>query len=129
MRSEQDIVTMAPVIATFGTEKYEIKPLTVFAQGQWRDKMVDIMTPIMESFTAEASATSFAKAYGTALREAPEMFVGLVAEYGLLDKDTVAKAATPEQVAQAFLGIMEVAFPFGKPLETVTRLTATKKSQ
>lgn len=126
MRTEDQIVTMSPVKVIFGIKEYEIKPLTVTAQGKWRDKLDQVMTPILAAFTGETTPTSFANAYGTALREAPNVFVSLVAEYGALKSEELADEATPEQVVVAFTAIMEMAFPFAKPLEMVTRLTATR---
>lgn len=124
MRNESQIVTMAPAEATFGEDATPIKPLTVSKQGAWRDKMIQIMEPIMEKFRAENTASSFAQAYGTAVRLAPETFAELVAEYAGIDPQQLKDKATPEQIALAFNAIMEMAYPFAKALETVTRLIA-----
>src|SRR5882724_173901 len=112
MRTEEQIVQMSPADVTIGTEKLPIKPLTVTAQATWRDRMVTIMQPILASFQQESSPESFAAAYGTAIRNAPETFSALVAEYAGVDPVMIKDNATPEQVALAFERILEMAYPF-----------------
>lgn len=124
MRTEEQVVAMLPSETQFGQEKQQIQPLTITKQGLWRDKMISIMEPILEKFRAEDTPRSFAEAYGTAVRNAPELFSELVAEYMGLDAQKVKDAASPEQVSHAFMLILEMAYPFARPLETVTRLTA-----
>lgn len=124
MRTEDQKCTMGPSTVTIGESQLNIKPLTVTKQATWRDKMVAIMEPILVSFRAENTPQSFANAYGTAIRNAPEVFATLVAEYAGTDPQKMKDEATPEQIVIAFQVIMEMAYPFAKPLETVTRLTS-----
>lgn len=124
MRTEEDVVGMKPIKAVLGTETYEINPLTITPQGAWREKLTAAMQPILASFEGDLTNISFANAYGVALRASPEVFCGLIFEYATaLDPVKIKAEATEEQMSLVFQQIMDVAFPFAKPLEMVMRLT------
>lgn len=127
MRTEEQIVSMAPIKVRLGTTDYEIALLPVVPQAKWRDQMNEAMQPILQSFSGELTVLSFSKAYGVAIRESPKVITDLIFAYANnLDRAQIEATATEEQLSLVFTAIMEVAFPFTKPLEMVTRLTANR---
>lgn len=130
-RTEDQIISRAPIKVILGETAYEIKPLTITKQQAWRQKLATDMGLIVDTFSGKVkSAADFNCGLRAAMFEAPEKMAQLVFDYApYLPKDVILdeeKGATEEQLAGAFDSIMTLAFPFLKPLKTVTQLMSTR---
>jgi hypothetical protein len=131
-RTEDEILSRAPIKCTLGGTEYSIRPLAVMAQREWRKKLFDSLAPILEAFdvTIDPASMSTAKVMSKGLTatllQFPEVLVDLVFAYapGLPQDDIMDRqnGATEEQFAVAFSKIAAVAFPFLPQLDAVTRI-------
>ena len=130
-RTEEQILSKAPIEVTFGEKKYQIKPLTILRQRQWRSKLSEDLKDIVSSFERkDASSAALATGLTKALLEFPEKLAELVFSYDpSLPKEQILDEATEEQIALAFSAIMAVAFPFLAQLGQVTGLMRAGLSQ
>lgn len=130
-RTEDEVLTKAPIAATFGSEKHEIPLLAVFAQRKWRLQLETELKEVVQAFNPTADNAHAMKAGLTAaLLQMPEKIVDLVFAYApSLDREKIladSYGATEEQFATAFSAIMQVAYPF---LTTLGQVTAVVRAQ
>lgn len=123
-RTEDQILSKAPIVVMLGEKEYNIKPLGISAQRAWRDKMSQEMQEVVQSFAptykGPESASLFSAGLTVALTKFPEKLTDLVFAYCPdLPRDEIMETATEEQVSIAFSKIMKVAFPFLTHLQTV----------
>ncbi len=122
-RTEDDIVTMAPIKAKFGDKIYEIKPLRILAQRQWRSKVVEEVRAIGVILKPDAATMPvFVKGLAFVFLQFPEKIADLVFEYAKdLPRETIEAEATEEQLVRVFSQIVTVAFPFVEELRALTQ--------
>lgn len=128
-RTEDQIISKAPIKVKLGEKDYHIKPLPILKQREWRIKLNEEMAGIICNFNPVA--TNDAMAYGLtgALVAFPEKIADLVFAYAPdLPKDEILETATEEQIASTFSAIMALAFPFLTQLKLITQLTRAKLS-
>lgn len=114
-RTHEQKVLQSPVIMTFGTEKYSVKPLTLIPAREWRTKFNEVIGPIADRFQSQNGLV--AKGLADALIEFPEKVAELIFAYdATLPKDRIMREATEEQLVAAYNDLMAVAYPFLVPL-------------
>lgn len=127
-RTEEQIITQAPIVVTLGNHKYDIKPLTLGKAAKWRAKLTSIMAEVVNPMSAEPTDTNLNKAMIAALVAFPEKVTELVFLYAPeLPQETILAEATEEQMASAFSAVMVVAYPFLMPL--ILSLKVAKSQQ
>lgn len=121
-RSEEQIISMAPIVARLGADDYNIKPLRILAQQKWRQDLIDNVTDIMGELSATASTDAvFLSGLGYAMLKFPEKMLKLVFLYAPdLPQEKIVEEATEEQVARVFGQIVQVAFPFTAELQMIS---------
>jgi|SRR5579862_1576781 len=128
-RSEEDVVSRAPLSVRLGDKDYSIALLAVVPQRAWRKNLFAELVPILEPFNFQVDGKSMAAGLTAALLHFPEKLADLVFAYSPdLPKDEILENATEEQIAAAFSAIMAVAFPFIPQLTTVQMLMRTASS-
>ena len=125
-RSEEDILTQAPIKAKFGGAEYEIKPLRIMKAREWRGKLMEKMKEVGVEMSKEAGGEKqLMQGLGYVLLQFPTVVADLVFEYcPELPEEKILEDATEEQMAIAFGKIMQVAFPFQGELKTILQVMA-----
>jgi hypothetical protein len=122
-RTEDDILSRAPIVVKLGDKEYSIPLLAVMAQREWRKKLFAELAPLLEAFNFTVDGKSMASGLTAALLNFPDKLCDLVFAYAPdLPKEEILEKATEEQIASAFSAVMAVAFPFIPQLGMVTNL-------
>lgn len=128
-RTENEILSRAPIKTKLGESEYDIQPLAVMPQREWRKKLFADLVPILESFNFNVDGKTMASGLTAALLQFPEKLTDLVFDYAPdLPKEKILAEATEEQITVAFSSIMSVAFPFLTQLGMVTQLVRSAAS-
>jgi hypothetical protein len=131
-RTQDQILSQAPIIVKLGEMEYKLKPLRILKAREWRQMLIDKMTSVTTNLRQETgSDAAFMSGLGYTLLQFPDILLELVVAYSAnLDKSKVESEATEEQIAIAFGNIMQVAFPFQGELKAVMQvLGASATSQ
>lgn len=129
-RTEDEIITKAPIEAQLGDKKYQIKPLSINKQRAWRSKLSEDLAGIVDNFGRQADPNSMKTGLTGALLDFPEKLADLVFAYAPdLPKEEILENATEEQIAAAFSQIMAVAYPFLAQLGTVSTIVRSSLSR
>ena len=84
-RTEDDILSRAPIKAKLGDQEYSIPLLAVMAQREWRKKLFAELGPILESFKPKSEGNGMVDGLAASLLNFPEKLCELVflyREYG-----------------------------------------------
>ena len=129
-RTEDEILSRAPITTKFGDKEYSIPLLAVMAQREWRNKLFAELAPILAAFDFKTDGASVANGLTAALLEFPEKLVELVFLYAPdLPRDEILTDATEEQIILAFDQIKALAFPFSPPLMEMRQIFKAVGSQ
>jgi len=124
MRSEEQIISQAPILVYFGSKEYEVKPLIRREAREWRVKFAKMWGQITYSTGVTTdNANKFQEALNNIYVDMPDQLAELVFEYGKdLPRDEIEAVATDAEIIKAFEAIYEVAFPFVQGLlKTMTK--------
>lgn len=123
-RTEDEIISMSPIVVTLGAAKYPLKPLSPNKAREWRTKLNEVMFTIVGDLSAEQSTTNIGPAMTAALVAFPDRVQELVFAWAPeLPKDKLLDEATEEQFAFAYSAIMVMAYPFLVPLALSMKVT------
>ena len=122
MRSEDQVVSQAPILVSFGGTEYQIRPLVIKESREWRQKLAKMMgelSPVVNVTTD--TPEKFQEAMNSLLVTMPDTVVDLVFAYGKeLPRDEIEAVTTDAEMAKAFEGILEVAFPLARSVTGIT---------
>jgi uroporphyrinogen-III decarboxylase len=122
MRSEEQIVSQAPILVSFGGKEYQIRLLVIKESREWRQKLAKMMgelSPVINTTTD--TPEKFQEAMNSLLVTMPDTVVDLVFAYGKdLPRDEIEAVATDAEMAKAFESILEVAFPLARSVTGIT---------
>lgn len=124
-RSEEDVVSKAPIVVRLGDTDYKLPVLAINQQREWRREMAESLVPLVTTFKQDATPNTFGLGMAATYLQFPEKLQSLVFSYDLtkvIDREKVLNEATDEQFAVAFARVMAVAFPFGGQLATLVEL-------
>jgi hypothetical protein len=121
-RSEDQIVSQAPIIVSFGGKEYEIKPLVIKESREWRKKLAKMMGELSPAINATTDTPEkFQQGINSLLVDMPDTIVDLVFDYAKdLPKNEIEAIATDAEMAKAFESILEVAFPLARSVTGIT---------
>ena len=108
-RSEEEIVTDAPLVFTFGGERYEVKPLCIRSSIQWRKLYLKFIRVARQERDADAALE-----FGAV--DLVGHYLSLVCEYvvGQIPQEEVERG-TEEEIVKAWEILEEfVARPFSR---------------
>ena len=121
-RTEDQIVSQAPILVSFGGTEYQIRPLVIKESREWRQKLAKMMgelSPVVNVTTD--TPEKFQEAMNSLLVTMPDTVVDLVFAYGKdLSRDEIEAVATDAEMAKAFESILEVAFPLARSVTGIT---------
>lgn len=114
-RSEQDKLSMAPIEAKLGEKTYQIKPLRIGKELEWRKKVQENLGPVIDQLqiTKVANSTLVTGLPSTIAPFADKVLELLFLYAPDLPKDEVMdedKGATSEQIALVFSQIWDLVF-------------------
>lgn len=113
-RTEEDKITQAPLKLQLGDVEYQVKPLRILKQREWRQKLQKELGPVVQSMQiSKIGGRTFVAGLSTALENFPEKVCDLVFAYAPNleeKKDTIMNEATEEQMAAAFSKIWDLVF-------------------
>jgi hypothetical protein len=119
-RTEDQIISKAPIEVTFGSTKYSIPVLTIKAQREWRARVAEQIGELVSGMDADLSTATLpqlSRGFTATLVAFPDKLAELVFAYDpALPREVIETDATEEQVSAAFSKIMVVAYPFVAPL-------------
>lgn len=128
-RTDDEILSKAPIKVRFGAIEYDIAPLTLGPARKWREGFTGEMRNVLESFQGEAAKETIPPALTSALIQFPEKIAEMVFSYApnlAAQRENILDEATEEQMAFAFGRIMRLAFPYLAHLGTVTQVLRAK---
>lgn len=122
-RTEEQILSKAPIKVRLGDEEYDIKPLPIMKAREWRSTLVETMRGIVGDMAAEQCRENVGPALTAALCGFPDKVAELVFAWApQINKEKIMEEATEEQMARAFSAVMVMAYPFLAPLVLVTKV-------
>lgn len=129
-RTEDQIISKAPIKRTLGEVQYDFAPLTIVKARQWREKVNNIMQDVvatMDPNPENDTGKSIGSAITAALIAYPEKVADAVFAWSSdLPREKIEAEATEEQIAAAFSAIMVMAYPFLAPLVLTMKVTKSR---
>jgi len=122
-RTDEQQLTMAPIVVRFGTVDYDIKPLPMKKAQQWRAQLIETAKEIASTMKQDATISpAFLNGLAFILLQFPEKLVDLVCAYSPeLPRETIENEGTEEQLSRAFGQVVQVAFPFVGELRAISQ--------
>lgn len=120
-RTEEQIVTRAPIVVIFGEKKYDIAPLVIKDSREWRRKAIQLMAPLPQyaQVTME-NPEEFSRVLTEMLVTMPDQVIELFFEYAKdLNREEIEGIATDAEMVTAFEEVVKVAFPLAESLPKV----------
>lgn len=121
-RTEDQIMSKAPIEVTLGATQYQIKPLNIGPQREWRALVASSVGEIVDGMDKVDPGMGVSQiGYGltATLVKFPEKLADLLFSYSPELKEceaAIIAEATEEQISSAFGKVMQVAYPFVTPL-------------
>jgi len=81
LRSEDDILSRAPITVRLGDRDYSIPLLPIIPQREWRKNLFSALAPLLESFNFQIDQKGMATSLTAALLRFPEKRAELVFDY------------------------------------------------
>jgi len=122
MRSEEQIISQAPVIVHFGGKEYKVKLLNIKDARSWRTELSEMMGQLSPAVNATTDTPEkFQEAMNSLLVDMPDKITDLVFSYAIdLPREEIEAIATDAEMALAFENILEVAFPLARSVTGIT---------
>lgn len=129
-RTEQQKLTKAPIVVTFGEKEYQIKVRRILAAQEWRQQFMQEIEALFGAMGQKADGTpAFMSGMRAMFAQFPEKMVDLVCSYDPeLPRQEIRENATEEQISVAFGRVVQIAFPFNGELMTVARIVGISQS-
>lgn len=124
-RTEDDILAQLPIPLKMGGRTFEVKPLPIRKNKEWRGKLAAVLNDLSTGplTTAGVTGDSFMKGLMVAFFEFPDNVLSLLVAYApdVLEPEVewLMDKATDEEVVVAFSRILPVAYPFFSLLGTM----------
>lgn len=130
LRTEDDILSKAPITTKLGAKEYSIPLLAVMAQREWRKNLFAVCEPLLESFDFKVESKSMVQGLTAALLLFPEKLTELVfayREYGVA-LDSLADVPGSE-VQGKFLALIAEGLPEAKDFQRGEILSTATEEQ
>ncbi len=116
-RSEDQVVTQAPILVSFGGKEYQIKPLVIKESREWRKKFAAILGDLPLFVNAIDTTEHFQQVINGMFLDVPDKIVDLIFAYAKdLPREEIEAVATDAEMSVAFECIIEVAFPLARSM-------------
>ena len=121
MRTEEQKVSQANIEVILGGKKYEIAPQVIRDSREWRKKVIALIAPLpsLVNITMD-EPEDFERALTQMMVIMPDQVIDIFFEYAKnLDREEIEGVATDTEMADAFLEVVQVAFPLSQSLPKV----------
>ena len=116
-RSEDQVVTQAPIMVSFGGTQYELKPLVIKESRVWRQQFAEILGTLPLFVNTAGTAAQFLKVINGMFLDVPDKIIDLIFAYAKdLPREEIEAVATDVEMSKAFESILEVAFPLSRSM-------------
>lgn len=116
-RSEDDKITQAPIMLSFGGKEYELKPLVIKESRKWRKQFAEVLKGLPLFVNAIDTHKHFEQVINGMFMDVPDQVIDLIFAYAKnLPKEEIEAVATDAEMAIAFEAVMEVAFPLARSM-------------
>ena len=125
-RSEEQIVTQAPIVVILGGKEYEIPPLVIRDSREWRKKVIALIAPLPQLVkTTMDDSEDFGNVLTQMMVAMPDQVLDLFFEYAKnLDREEIEGMATDAEISKAFDEVIKVSFPLAEsPAKVMGRLS------
>jgi hypothetical protein len=117
-RTEEQKLFQDGVKVTLGGKEYTVKPLKIRAEREWRQKLSELLATLPEHTKV---TTDTPEKFGGAIRallvSLPDQVTDLFFDYAIdLKREEIEEVATGAEVAEAFQGVIKMAFPLPQAL-------------
>ena len=120
-RSEDDKITQAPIMVSFGGKQYEIKPLVIKESREWRRQFAEVLKNLPLFVNVADTTEHFQKVINGMFMDVPDKVIDLIFAYAKdLPRDEIEAVATDVEMSVAFESILEVAFPLSRSMVGAT---------
>ncbi|MBA7641802.1 hypothetical protein ES703_49487 [subsurface metagenome] len=128
-RTEEQIVTQAPILVILGGKEYPVKELNIRNARIWRAKVIKLISPVPQLVSTKIDTPEdFSKHLTEMLVAIPDQVIDVFFEYAKdLDREEIEDIATDKEMAQAFLEVIKVAFPLAESAPMVIARLYPKK--
>ena len=116
-RSEDQVVTQAPIMISFGGKEYELKPLVIKESRQWRQEFAKVLNSLPLFVNAIDTTEHFQQVINGMFLDVPDKIIDLIFAYAKdLPREEIEAVATDVEMSKAFESIIEVAFPLARSM-------------
>lgn len=120
-RTEEQIITQAPIMVSFGGKKYELKLLVIKESREWRRQFAAVLGGLPLFVNAIDTTEHFQQVINGMFLDVPDKVVDLIFAYAKdLPRDEIEAVATDVEMSVAFERIIEVAFPLSRSMMGAT---------
>lgn len=124
---------MRTVTITLGGVDYTIRQLPMRAEAEWRKRLQAQLEPLLSmmsgyqelSFDGPADFVAFLRTLTPMLMNAPDIMLEMLYAYApelARQADAIETGSYSEEVMEAFLEVLPLAYPFGAALERLSAL-------
>lgn len=124
VRSDEDVMTQAPIEVILGEQTYNIKVLNIIKARAWRKQLVAGIAEIAKHVgTNSAMQQAFFSSFAFVFTQYPEKMADLFFAYATeLERERIESEATEEQLALAWSKVTQVALlPFVPELRMISQ--------
>jgi len=116
-RSEDQVVTQAPIMVSFGGKEYQIKPLVIKESREWRRQFAAILGELPLFANVADTTEHFQQVINGMFMDVPDKVIDLIFAYAKdLPREEIEAVATDVEMSKAFESILEVAFPLSRSM-------------
>jgi len=120
-RTEEQIVTQASILVSFGGKEYELKPLVIRESREWRRQFAAILGELPLFVSVADTTEHFQQVINGMFMDVPDKVIDLIFAYAKdLPRDEIEAVATDVEMSVAFERILEVAFPLSRSMMGAT---------
>ncbi|MFA5558623.1 MAG: hypothetical protein WDA59_04075 [Methanofastidiosum sp.] len=112
-RTEEDKISQAGIKVVLGGKEYKVRPLRILESREWREQVTKLLGNLPRYVKADTNnPEEFEKALQGIMVEMPDKIVDLFFGYAKdLPRQEIEAEATDEEVANALVEVLQVAFP------------------
>ena len=124
-RTEEEIISKAPVQVIIGGEPLDMAPLVIAESRKWRQQFSKLLgeLPALSTIDTE-NPENFKKGMNTLMVAMPDKVLNLVCQYMKLKPEEIENKATDQEISEAFEVAVELAFPLvtslGRAVEKIS---------
>lgn len=120
-RSEEDKLTQAPIMVSFGGKEYEVKLLVIKESRAWRKQFAEVLKALPLFVNAIDTTKHFEQVINGMFMDVPDQVIDLIFAYAKnLPREEIEAVATDIEMSKAFESILEVAFPLSRVMVGAT---------